>query len=113
MKKVLLVLVVALCCSSCGCGLYNWCDYEKTSFNYYKKQTPQTMGLLMLTYQTMINNQQHSKRKVVPPGIHAEFGYLLLKKGCKTEGIEQLNEEMDLYPESKTFISRIVKLAEQ
>ncbi len=112
MKKVLLVLVVALC-SSCSRGLYNWCDYEKTSFNYYKKQSPQAMEDLMLTYQTMINKQRQSKRKVLPPGIHAEFGYLLLKKGRKAEGVEQMNEEMDLYPESKIFISRIVKLAEQ
>jgi|WetSurMetagenome_2_1015567.scaffolds.fasta_scaffold105519_3 hypothetical protein len=113
MKKVLLVLVVVLCSSCAQTGLYSWKDYQKTSYNYYKKQSPESTAALIATYKKMIASEQTSKRQVVPPGIHAEYGYLLLQNGSKDEGIEQLKREVELYPESGTFVNRIIKLAEK
>lgn len=47
------------------------------------------------------------KNKIVPPGVNAEYGYLLLKEGQENEGFEYLAKEIELYPESIVFISRI------
>jgi hypothetical protein len=43
----------------------------------------------------------------VPPGVNAEYGYLLLKEDNEVEGMEFLDKEMGLYPESVIFIQRI------
>jgi hypothetical protein len=45
---------------------------------------------------------------VPPPGINAEYGFLLCKAGKKEQGITLLKEEMRLYPESQKYISRII-----
>ena len=61
----------------------------------------------------MVVKNQKAARKVVPPGINAEYGYLLCKSGRQEEGLTLLREEMRLYPESEKFISRIVKQLEK
>ena len=66
----------------------------------------------MIQYQKVITKQK-GIRKVVPPGVNAEYGFLLYKAGKKTEGIELLNAEMKTYPESEKFISRIIKQLEK
>jgi hypothetical protein len=50
---------------------------------------------------------------VVPPGVNAEYGYLLYKAGKKDEGLALLRAETKAYPESEKFISRIIKQLEK
>lgn len=52
-------------------------------------------------------------RKTPPPGICAEYGYVLLKQGKKEEGLALLKREIELYPESANFIGRIIKQFEK
>jgi hypothetical protein len=47
-------------------------------------------------------------RNVVPPGVCADYGYLLLRQGKIEEGKALLAKETVLYPESKKFIDRIL-----
>lgn len=49
----------------------------------------------------------------MPPGMYAEYGYLLYKTGKKDEGLAFLKKEVELYPESDTYISRIIKQLEK
>ena len=48
-------------------------------------------------------------RMVPPPGVCADYGYLLLMNGKTDEGKALLEQETVLYPESKKFIDRILK----
>jgi len=112
-KKILILFFMAALISSCSKSMYSWCDYEKTSYNYYKKQTPQATNALIETYRNMIENASKSKRKVVPPGMYAEYGYLLIQNGQKKLGLFELKKEIETYPESATYINRIIKLSEQ
>jgi hypothetical protein len=50
---------------------------------------------------------------VVPPGVNAEYGFLLYKAGKKDEGIALLRAEIAAYPESEKFILRIIKQLEK
>jgi len=117
MKKMILCSAcLALMLSSCATQekpLYEWANYEKASYNYYKKQTPEDTQELLLTYAKMIGQQGKSQRKVVPPGIYAEYGFLLIQTGKKEEGLSMLKNEIEAYPESKAFIERIIKMAEK
>ena len=50
---------------------------------------------------------------VAPPGMYAEYGYMLYRTGKKEEGIRMMKEEINWYPESEKYISRIIKQLEE
>lgn len=115
MRKIAPLFAFLLLLTSCGTsspGLYSWYGYENRAYQHMKKQTPKSADQLMASYSSMINSQQGT-RQAVPPGIYAEKGYMLVKKGKVEEGIPLLKKEMELYPESEVFISRIIKQLEE
>ncbi|MEG0253030.1 MAG: DUF4810 domain-containing protein [Muribaculaceae bacterium] len=111
MKKYILVasLIFALsaCNSTSTTPLYSWNNYENDSYHYYKNQTPKSVESLMKTYEEMIKTPRGS-RKVVAPGIYAEYGYLLIQNGKVDEGITMFKNEKHLYPESAAFMDRLI-----
>lgn len=113
-KKILLMGICVLALASCDTPkrLYSWYDYENITYQYSKKRTPELEAKVLQQYQKMIENQSNT-RGVVPPGLYAEYGYLLYKTGKKEEGISFLKQEIQLYPESEKYISRIVKQLEK
>ncbi len=56
-------------------------------------------------------NEAKANNEKVGPGIHADYGYLLLKQGRTDEALAELQKEAALYQESKplmeTMVSRI------
>ena len=67
---------------------------------------------LIATYQKIIDKQNGS-RGVVPPGIYADYGFILLQANKTKEGKAMLLKEVALYPESKVFIDRILTLLDK
>jgi len=116
MKKsaILMIAVVALAMASCTTTqpLYSWHNSEDAAYQYTKKLTDAELAEAMAQYK-MVIEQQKGTRATVPPGANAEYGYMLVKAGRKQEGIALLKAEMELYPESKTFVSRIVNQLEK
>lgn len=107
----LLVAFLAVSCTSQK-TLYSWNDYERRSYDYVKEDNEKNLDELLESYEKMIQKQS-GLRHTPPPGICADYGYLLIKKGKKAEGIAMLKKEVALYPESTTFISRIIKKLEE
>lgn len=100
-------------CASCAQKpMYSWGKYELTSYNYLKKSDDASTQALIENYQKVIENQKGT-RGVVPPGVCADYGFLLLQEGKTEEGKEMLMKEIALYPESKIFIDRILKIIEE
>jgi len=114
MKNYIYMLVIAVALSSCGSSnkLYSWNKYEKASYNYLKKADEKSTNKIIKEYKKIINEQK-GIRKSIPPGMCADYGFLLIQKGNKAEGIANLKKEIALYPESKVFIDRILKLIEE
>ena len=114
-KKILYLSMVAIL-SLTGCTskklLYSWSDYYNTSYKSLKFGDEKSMENLISTYQQIIKKQEGT-RNTVPPGIYADYGFILLQTGETNEGIAMLNKEISLYPESKVFIDRILKIFEQ
>lgn len=142
MKKVLVLMLSVLMLSSCGMTntLYYWggtqngtTAYENLAYRSYDKQTPKSICDLVVVYERMVSNPGGT-RQVPPPGICAEYGYLLLqpetaetflnnatytqKQLFKTDnysvlfqerGKEMLEKEIELYPESARFIKPLIK----
>lgn len=114
MKKIFLFGIVVAFFASCNStkSLYSWYDYEDATYQYNKKRTDELKTKMMEQYLKLIKKQKGS-RKVVPPGLYAENGYALYMGGKKEEGLGFLKQEIKLYPESETYISRIIKQLEK
>lgn len=116
MKKLILGSTFMLALLAVGCTpsqktLYNWGNYQQEAHDYVKNSTDAGLDDLLKVYGEMINKQTGT-RKTIPPGICADYGYLLVKKGKKAEGIAMMKKEVALYPESAAFMSRIIKKLE-
>ena len=113
MKKILLLALVVACGVSCTTQtpLYNWKGYDNAVYSYTKHSSEKSVEELMDVYTKLIENSGGS-RKTPPPGVCADYGYLLIQGGKIQEGKELLVKETVLYPESKLFVDRILKRLE-
>jgi len=109
MKKIIYfsISLFLLCSCTTQQKLYSWDKYQTTSYNYLKNSDDKSTQDLIKTYQVIIAKQTGT-RSVVPPGIYADYGFLLLQLNKTVEGKEMLLKEISLYPESKVFIDRIL-----
>jgi hypothetical protein len=114
MRKLFVLIVCVMAMSSCSTqkSLYSWYGSEDASYTYTKRGTEKTLEEAMVQYKKVIEKQK-GVRKVVPPGVNAEYGFLLYKAGKKEEGLALLKAEIKAYPESEKFISRIIKQLEK
>ena len=142
MKRLLVLSVVTFCLTSCGftSTLYYWggeqngaTTYEDLAYKNYDKQTPESLCKLICMYEEMVTDPGGSRR-MPPPGICAEYGYMLLipenaaifaehatamqKRTFASgdyasffpeKGREMLQKEIELYPESAKFIAPLIE----
>ena len=145
MKKIIALLLAAAAFASCGIlaptpPLYYWggetngtTAYEELAYRDFKTQTPEDICRLVFLYENMVSHPSGT-RQVPPPGICAEYGYLLLQPTTATyftekataqqkkifegsdygslfteRGKELLQMELELYPESRQFIEPLIK----
>lgn len=114
MKKIIFITMSVLLLASCSTqqSLYSWGHYENASYNYLKNSDELSTQELIKTYQEIIDKQK-GKRGTVPPGVYADYGFVLLQANRTEEGKAMLLKEISLYPESKVFIERILKMTEK
>jgi hypothetical protein len=113
MKKnaFLLAIAVGLLLASAalsGCGpkskMYAWGNYSKTLYHCKKNPTDENIlahrnELLRI----MAESEEHNMR--VPPGVCAEYAYILMKEGNIEEANKYLDREELEYPESKQLVA--------
>ncbi|MBS4049941.1 MAG: DUF4810 domain-containing protein [Methylomonas sp.] len=90
-----------------GCvppGLYYWGDYETSLFERYVENNPQHTDAY-LTQTLLEAERQHRK---VPPGVYADYGFLLYTRGDKAGAIENFQKERALYPESLALMNKLI-----
>ena len=116
MYKKILFISMGVVLFFTGCApkrlLYSWSNYDSTSYTYLKKGDEASRANLIKSYRQMIERKAGTRR-TVPPGIYADYGFLLLQNGNTEEGKAMLSKEISLYPESKVFIESILKMLEQ
>ena len=140
MRKLFILMLVAFCLTSCGTSLYYWggtvngaTEYEHLAYRNYSKQTPESICKLICMYEEIVTYPGGS-RKVPPPGICAEYGYLLLNQDTAEifakhatsmqkrtfdsadyaasfpeKGKQLMLKEIELYPESAKFIAPLIE----
>lgn len=91
-----------------GCvppGLYYWGDYETSLFERYVENNTQHTDVY-LTETLLDAEKQHRK---VPPGVYADYGFVLYTKGDKAGAIENFQKERGLYPESSALMNKLIE----
>lgn len=139
-KRLFVAAWVAVLLTACApSSLYYWggskqgaTAYEVLSYRF-EKQTPQSLCALIAVYEDMVTHPGGS-RKVPPPGICAEYGYLLLRPetaetfathanasqknlfasqdyaaAFAERGCQMLEKEIELYPESAPFLEPLLR----
>jgi len=109
MKKRLTVLLPFVLLIACAPKkqLYTWGKYDDKSYSFLKKKDDKSTQELVEAYKSVIEKQTGT-RGTVPPGIYADYGFLLIQLNKTQEGKAMLAKEIALYPESKIFIDRIL-----
>lgn len=114
MKKLGFLLLILCSITSCTVEkpLYSFGKYETVSYNYLKNSDEKATQDLIDNYKGIIEKQTGS-RNVVPPGVYADYAFILLQAGKTSEGKALMLKEVELYPESKIFIDRILKMLDK
>lgn len=90
-----------------GCGpkkqLYYFGDYSETLYHYKKVPTAERKGEYKEELLKIIEVSKE-RDSMVPPGICAEYAYILMNEGEFEEAGNYLDMEQELYPESKRFV---------
>lgn len=107
MKRILPILKVGTLLAGCAPqALFYWDDYSETLYQYKKAPDDKSLAERVKSLEKIIT-ESPKQRKAVPPGVYAEYGYILLKQGKVPEGMGNLDKEAKLYPESSIFVGRL------
>ena len=106
MIKCILLLCIA-CSLITGCAtssMYEWGDYEKDLYLYYKD--PENLDEYMDALQEIVSDSEKADK--VPPGMYAEFGYILYEQGRIADAKGYFQKEKDRWPESALFMDMAI-----
>ncbi len=109
----ILIPLLFVGCASNYKSLYNWDAYSTQTYKYVKGGNEEDTEKLFEVYQKVIDGQDGTIRGTIPPGVCADYGYLLIKAGRVEEGKALLRKEMELYPESAQFMNGIIRKVER
>ena len=98
-------LFVAGCATVTDAGYY-WGNYSQTLYQYTKFPSDETLARHVTELEEIISKSNEKGLKV-PPGIHAELGYIQARQGNNTAAMAHYESEMKLYPESQVFLERL------
>lgn len=88
---------------------YNWGNYDRTLYGYYKD--PTRLDAHVTEMESIIRSSEQTNKKVAP-GIHAEYGYYLMQNGKAGAAVTQFEKEKTNWPESAQLMASMIRLAQ-
>jgi hypothetical protein len=88
---------------------YTWQDYDQKLYNHYKN--PASYDQFVEDLKDIIRDCEGSGK--IPPGIYAEYGYVLYEKGNFPEAINYFKKEQDKWPESSVIMTKMINNAQK
>lgn len=93
--------------------LYEWGKYDQWLYENYKN--PKSDEELYVDLTALITRYESRKNpavKPLAPGLYAEYGFLLMRRGENDLAIEYYNKEKALWPESVVFMDSMIQVAQ-
>lgn len=92
--------------------MYHWGDYEDSLYKRSKDASEQGQAEAFKMLEVTIQEAE-AKNYRVPPGVYAEYGYLLFKQGKHDPAVTYFRKEADIYKESKYLMDSIISRIEK
>jgi hypothetical protein len=102
------ILLLAVFLAGCAAPqkMYYWGDYSKTLYQL-KKHPSEQSGLVHQQALENIIVESGKNNLRIPPGVHAELGYIYFHQNRKEMAIQNFEMEKQLYPESALLMERL------
>jgi hypothetical protein len=117
MKKIAFLLLPCLgflLLSGCTSPyLYEWGKYDTWLYENY--ENPKNDEELYVALSTLIENYEARKKpntKPLAPGLYAEYGFLLMRRGESEQAIKYYTKEKELWPEATVFMDSMIQTAQ-
>ncbi len=107
MRAKVIILIMFMAFGVLGCGpstKYHWGNYENSLYRYYKN--PAEVEKLAEALAEIIEKGERDGK--VPPGIFAEYGYLLFITGNTGEAVAYFEKEKNIWPESSMLMDKMI-----
>ena len=94
-----------------GCGghtLYEWRGYDSKLYEHYVH--PNEQQKFSEDMKEVVVRAEAEGR--VPPGIYAEYGFLLLEQGNRAAAVQYFQKEATRWPESRMLMDKLIAVAE-
>lgn len=98
--------IVAAVMGLSGCapkGLYDWGSYEDSLYSRY---TDNDFIQAEAYVSESLPTAAHPMR--VPPGVYADYGFLLYRRGDYAGALEYFEKEKSTYPESSALMTKLI-----
>lgn len=99
--------VLFLLFSLIGCGAhtrYEWSGYDNMLYRHYKD--PSNKDSFIKELKNIIDCSEPAGK--VPPGIYAEYGYVMYEQGNNQQAVMYFQKEADKWPESRFFMTKLI-----
>lgn len=102
------LLAGVLLLAGCAPTLYYWGDYTESLEQRYEKENPNRAEQLLREQMTEYNTGNK-----VPPGIYADYGFLLYRRGDTGGAIAFFEKEKKTFPESALLMDKLINRIKQ
>ena len=86
---------------------YVWGRYEDSLYNYYADASKADDLIKALAEATTAGDASGK----TAPGLHAEYGYMLLSAGRSADAVAEFEKERSIWPESRTLMDKMITSA--
>jgi hypothetical protein len=90
-----------------GCGAHNryeWSNYDTKLYNHYKDSSQPEQFIQELKEAV----EEAESAGQVPPGIYAEYGFVLYEQGNSLQAVQYFRKEADKWPESRMLMTKMI-----
>ena len=116
MKKGLFLLLGLGLLLLTGCTspyLYEWGNYDQWLYENYKNpKNDEELYVDLTALITRYESRKNPSTKPMAPGLYAEYGFLLMRRGENERAIEYYNKEKALWPEATVFMDSMIQVAQ-
>ncbi|MDD2897342.1 MAG: DUF4810 domain-containing protein [Desulfuromonadaceae bacterium] len=109
MNAWMLIFSILLITGCAPSSRYVWENYDQKLYDHYKN--PAEADLFAEGLKNTI--EEGDKSGKVPPGIYAEYGFVLYERGKIQESLIYFQKEHDKWPESRILMSKMVANAQK
>jgi hypothetical protein len=102
--------IVFLIFSLMGCraqNRYNWSNYDTKMYKHYKN--PAEREAFIQELKEILDSAE--PEGTVPPGIYAEYGYVMYEQGNNQQAVVYFQKEANKWPESRSFMTKLIGIA--